>query len=425
MRKVIFSLSLIIGHLGFGQTAELNRNNQAAISFLPGNGNSIFHINHGLNNDLNISQGTNVGAGNIMTIKNFGSVGIGTTSPSQKLHISSGLIRLDDVYAIEWGGTNARIYGSNSGDYLRFRTGNIDRMHIASNGSVGIGTTGPNALLDIYSDKSTDHWISRMNTNGSNWSGFWEASDNVNLILRDGTGNADIYLRPNADSYINSGYFGIGTTNPVERLHVNGTTTITGDIGNVTSPHWQTGAHTLELQNGDGGDVVLSFHRAGHTNAAIKHSALGGLIFSGSGNYDDNHLYLKNNGDFGIGTTDTKGFKLGVNGDIAATEVKVATYANWADFVFKKNYDLPTLKEVEQHIKENGHLKDIPSAEEVKKDGFFLGEMDSKLLQKIEELTLYTIEQEKEIEMLKKENEALKSLSKRLAEIEQLLNSKK
>ncbi len=102
-------------------------------------------------------------------------------------------------------------------------------------------------------------------------------------------------------------------------------------------------------------------------------------------------------GNVGIGTKDTKGFKLGVNGKIAATEVKVATYNNWADFVFKKEYKLPTLTEVENHIKEKGHLENIPSAKEVKKDGFFLGQMDAKLLQKIEELTLYTIDQEKKL----------------------------
>ena len=126
-------------------------------------------------------------------------------------------------------------------------------------------------------------------------------------------------------------------------------------------------------------------------------------------------------GDVGIGTSDTKGFKLGVKGKIAAEEVKVATYDNWADFVFAKEYKLPSLKEVENHIKEKGHLKDIPSAKEVKKNGIFLGEMDSKLLQKIEELTLYTIKQQKEIEILKEEKKELKSVNKKLLELQKRL----
>ena len=59
--------------------------------------------------------------------------------------------------------------------------------------------------------------FTRMNTNGSNWSGFWEASDNIYLILRDDLGNTDVYLRPNGNSYFNGGNIGIGTTTPSEK----------------------------------------------------------------------------------------------------------------------------------------------------------------------------------------------------------------
>src|SRR5690606_14357225 len=93
-------------------------------------------------------------------------------------------------------------------------------------------------------------------------------------------------------------------------------------------------------------------------------------------------------------------WKLAVNGNIRAKEIKVET--GWSDFVFEEGYELPTLGEVAQHIKEKGHLKDIPSAKEVKENGIFLGEMDAKLLQKIEELTLYTIQQEKQLHNLEK-----------------------
>lgn len=127
-------------------------------------------------------------------------------------------------------------------------------------------------------------------------------------------------------------------------------------------------------------------------------------------------------GNVGIGTTNTGLWELAVNGKIRAKEIKVET--GWSDFVFYDNYKLPTLQEVENHIKEKGHLKDIPSAKEVKENGIFLGEMDSKLLQKIEELTLYTIQQQKEIieqkekvEKLEKENEVLKSLTSDLASL--------
>jgi hypothetical protein len=95
----------------------------------------------------------------------------------------------------------------------------------------------------------------------------------------------------------------------------------------------------------------------------------------------------------GIGTLSPKE-KLSINGKIRAHEIKVET-TNWPDYVFAKDYKLPSLQETEQHIKEQGHLAGIPSAEEVKANGVDLGEMNAKLLQKIEELTLHLIESEK------------------------------
>jgi len=110
---------------------------------------------------------------------------------------------------------------------------------------------------------------------------------------------------------------------------------------------------------------------------------------------------LFSTGDMGIGTTDTKGYKLAVNGKIRTQEIKVEA-ANWPDYVFAKDYKLLSLKETEQHIKEKGHLPGIPSAEEVKANGVDLGEMNIKLLKKIEELTLHLIEIKKELDTLKK-----------------------
>ncbi len=105
----------------------------------------------------------------------------------------------------------------------------------------------------------------------------------------------------------------------------------------------------------------------------------------------------------GIGTTPNANFQLSVNGDIRAKEVIVES--GWSDFVFEDDYYLPSLEEVELYIKEYGHLKDIPSASEVMENGVGLAEINTKLLQKIEELTLYIIELNKRIEQLEKEQE--------------------
>ena len=108
---------------------------------------------------------------------------------------------------------------------------------------------------------------------------------------------------------------------------------------------------------------------------------------------------LSVNGNVGIGTSNSQGYKLAVNGTIRAKEVKVET--GWAGFVFKEGYQLPTLEEVENHINEKGHLPNIPSEAEVRANGVDLRAMNAKLLQKIEELTLYVIELRKEINELK------------------------
>ncbi|ADV50394.1 Fibronectin type III domain protein [Cellulophaga algicola DSM 14237] len=116
-------------------------------------------------------------------------------------------------------------------------------------------------------------------------------------------------------------------------------------------------------------------------------------------------LYANQN--VGIGTTDTQGYRLAVAGNVVAEEVKVALQVNWPDYVFDKKYELPSLEQVEKYINENGYLMHMPSASEVEENGILIGEMNAKLLRKIEELTLYTITQEKKIKLLEQQVEAI------------------
>lgn len=126
------------------------------------------------------------------------------------------------------------------------------------------------------------------------------------------------------------------------------------------------------------------------------------------------HFIIKGDGSVGIGTTTTSTYKLSVNGTIRSKEVKVE--ANWSDFVFDNDYELRTLEEVEEHINEMGHLPEIPSEAEVTENGINLGEMDAKLLQKIEELTLYMIDMNKRMNEIEQENLELKESNKELKE---------
>lgn len=104
----------------------------------------------------------------------------------------------------------------------------------------------------------------------------------------------------------------------------------------------------------------------------------------------------------GIGTA-TPTERLSVNGNIRAKEIKVET-ANWPDYVFQEDYDLISLGDLEAYIKENGHLPGIPTANEVESEGVALAEMNRKLLEKVEELTLYIIDLRKELDQVKKKN---------------------
>jgi hypothetical protein len=115
-------------------------------------------------------------------------------------------------------------------------------------------------------------------------------------------------------------------------------------------------------------------------------------------NGDGTNYFL---GNVGIGTVNPQA-KLAVNGDIYAKKVKV-TQSGWPDYVFQTNYRLRPLSEIEQYIQQYHHLPGISSATEVEKNGLDLGENQAAMLQKIEELTLYIISLNKEVEILKKQ----------------------
>ena len=123
------------------------------------------------------------------------------------------------------------------------------------------------------------------------------------------------------------------------------------------------------------------------------------------------------------GNVDVSKYSLYALGGILTEEVRVTPNMDWADYVFLEDYKLPTLDEVESFIKQNGHLPNVPSAKEVKRDGLALGEIAKIQQEKIEELTLYVIEQkkqnekqDKEIEKQNQEIKELKALVQQLAE---------
>jgi hypothetical protein len=162
-------------------------------------------------------------------------------------------------------------------------------------------------------------------------------------------------------------------------------------------------AFSISNETGDKTYITLgSFGGLTNGVSSINNSYIGT-------DWNNQYMTFLPSGNIGIGTTNPAS-KLTVAGNIASREVKVSVDAG-ADFVFENNYDLPSLESVDKFIKENKHLPEIASAKEMQKDGINLSEMNIKLLQKIEELTLYVIEMKKESE---KQNDKILALEKKL-----------
>jgi len=202
-------------------------------------------------------------------------------------------------------------------------------------------------------------------------------------------------------------------------LNTAGTTTLTlstdgtsSFIGNVYIPFSKWYIIGVKGQTGDG-YPRLAFHHTG-THGYIDYKD--NLHFRADDNWNS-ALTLYGDGSVGVGfyttynTGDyrTQGYKLAVNGGILCESVVVIQDVPNSDYVFDADYNLKELKDVEKFINDNKHLPDVPSAKEFQEKGSNMGKMDDLLLRKVEELTLYLIEQNKRLEILEAENKELKS----------------
>ncbi|MFY0253363.1 hypothetical protein ACDQ55_05330 [Chitinophaga sp. 30R24] len=189
-------------------------------------------------------------------------------------------------------------------------------------------------------------------------------------------------------------------------LQVNGNTTFTATLANI-----KRGAKFMfdDADNGrsvlvmdaNGGDFVGSDyfyieHNGGQKGARLTTANNAPIKFATA---ETERMVIDENGRVGIGISNPQS-ELAVAGTITSKRVKV-TASGWPDYVFHKDYKLPSLLETEAYIAINSHLPGIPAAKEIERDGLDIAEINKQLLQKIEELTLHLINQQKEIEELK------------------------
>jgi hypothetical protein len=201
-------------------------------------------------------------------------------------------------------------------------------------------------------------------------------------------------LRAQTNTFPASGNVGIGTTIPAVPLQILGNagrevarfqgSTDVSDNRNFVSIYTTNPSYWWEISNQDpwGGGYLngLAFRERSSADPSVS------------------RLYLATGGNVGIGTTNPQQL-LDVAGTMAAREIIVSQTG--ADYVFDPSYRLTPLSDVASYIKANHHLPDIPPAEEVKQKGVAVGEMEAKLLAKIEELTLHMIQQEKDNQELR------------------------
>jgi hypothetical protein len=293
-------------------------------------------------------------------------------------------------------GYELRIHSDNKSADITFgyddlTNGFTENMRMKGNGLIGIGTANPGTKLDIFKGRlrftadpavGTSQGIEFTTANGANLNGFL-GTYNDSMMGFYGYAGAGWKILTNNKN----GNLGLeGNSNPRVPL------SFAAVIGKKIS-----------LYRGTTGDAGFGVYG----NELRIHSDYNGAdITFGYDNFTagfTERMRIKASGQLCLGTNQiANGYLLNVGGKIIAEEVRVQLRAAWPDYVFAKDYKLASLESVENFIKTNNHLPNVPPAADVEKSGIALGEMQGKMMEKIEELTLYVIELKKEIEELKK-----------------------
>lgn len=285
--------------------------------------------------------------------------------------------------------------------------------------NVGIGTTIPAYKLDVNGRmRVKTGTLNNINTSSGIWfDDYRDGSDRIFTGMQDsirwgiwGGGSGGVGWQFNFNA--KTGLVGMGRNASTYRLELeaangNNLSFYKDDIfhGNVT-----TTDSTLEIAAKYGNSFCIPGPCPPAENLILQPPG-SFFFFPGNVGIATNNPKAKFHvdGSAMVGSGDPAlGYKLSVNGKIICTEARVQLNASWPDYVFAKNYNLRSLNDLERYIRQNKHLPNIPSAAAIEKEkGFDLGDMQKRLLEKIEELTLYVIQIKKENENLQKRIEVL------------------
>jgi hypothetical protein len=314
-------------------------------------------------------------------------------------------------------------------------------------GNVGIGTDSPSGNLEVANSEGGKLIISTNRVNGSVASPLkpsidflgYQNGNKARISAHEVTYNThgsalSFYVNDGNDAnslkerltIIRNGNIGIGTTNPSSSLHVKGEMFLEGTTDNGNG--WNTNylfyrGHSLIIGTKPGGYAhnVLELKPGGSSTGALRSQ----LRMYTASDVDNQELKVDinsngnsffNGGNVGIGTTNPSA-TLTVKGNILASKIEVKNDSEIpaSDYVFYEDYNLRSLSEVEQFVKENKHLPEVPSAAEFKKNGYSVGEMDDILLRKVEELTLYMIDMKKKLD---EKDAQIEELQQKISQIE-------
>ena len=334
-------------------------------------------------------------AGNNIYFDNF--VGIGTEDPTSPLSIETdvneiGFSHTTTDHSVILGTeitSDAALLGTTTDHPLSLITGGSGKFHILTDGRVILGSDAdPTNIAGSTLHRSTPLVAQLYMETPINNTGWLHVGGADSIIVAEGIGGVSAAL---------------GTvTNHIFRLNAGGQGRLhlfpDGNVVVGSNSDGALGKFTVHTPNNSDGIVHVS------DGGIILKTVVGGV--SATIGTASNHtmrivanstavINIEPNGTVGIGTTNPAGYRLAVNGNIRAKEIVVET--GWADYVFDQHYRLTPLNELESYIKTHHRLPNIPSAEDISDNGLHVGEVQQKMMEKIEELTLHIIELNKRI----------------------------